>query len=88
MDGVTGAIIEQVAVQAPAQRSERAERRPLRRRPGPDGRLLADPRSGGATLSLADLRPDEVYLNTKAGRELRVEAGDRVVVYAGATRFR
>ena len=39
--------------------------------------------SAGATLSLADLRPREVYLNAKAGRELRVEAGDPIVIYAG-----
>ena len=41
VDGVTGAIVEQVAVQAPAHAPERAERRPLRRRPGTDGGLLA-----------------------------------------------
>ena len=40
--------------------------------------------SRGAALSLGDLRPREVYLNARAARDLRVEAGDRVVVYAGA----
>ena len=44
MDGVTGAIVEQVAVQAPGAAPERAERRRVRGRPRPYGRVLADPR--------------------------------------------
>jgi putative ABC transport system permease protein len=83
VDGITGAIVDQVAVQAPtAGQSE------------PSVVLFAgDPTrmdgfspirgSAGATLSLADLRPHEVYLNAKAGHELRVEAGDPIVIYAG-----
>jgi putative ABC transport system permease protein len=82
VDGITGAIIEQVAVQAPAQGQIE-----------PDVVLFAADairmegfspiRGSTGTLSLGDLREGEVYLNTKAGSELRVEAGDRVVVYAG-----
>jgi putative ABC transport system permease protein len=83
VDGVTGAIIEQVAVQAPAKgqnepsvvlfAGDPARMDGFSQIRGPDG----------SELSLADLRPLEVYLNHKAARELRVEAGDRVVVYAG-----
>jgi putative ABC transport system permease protein len=83
VDGITGAIVDQVAVQAPAAGQSE-----------PSVVLFAgDPTrmdgfspirgSAGATLSLADLRPYEVYLNAKAGRELRVEAGDPIVIYAG-----
>ena len=46
VDGVTGAIIEGVAVQAPVQR-QRAERHPLRRRRRAHGRVLADLRDRG-----------------------------------------
>jgi putative ABC transport system permease protein len=83
VDGVTGAIIEQVAVQAPAQgqnepsvvlfAGDPARMDGFSQIRGPDG----------SELSLADLRPAEVYLNHKAARELRVEAGDRLVIYAG-----
>jgi putative ABC transport system permease protein len=84
VDGVTGAIVEQVAVQAPAQRQNE-----------PSVVLFAaDPTrmtgfspirgSGGEELSLADLGAREVYLNVRAARDLRVEPGARVVVYAGS----
>jgi putative ABC transport system permease protein len=39
--------------------------------------------AGGEELALGDLRPGEIYLNEKAGKELRVAPGDRVVVFAG-----
>jgi len=83
VDGVTGAIIEQVAVQAPVQRQSEpsvvlfaadAQRMdgfsPIRG-------------SDGATVSLDDLRSGEVYLNRKAASKLRVGSGDRVLVYTG-----
>ncbi len=82
-DGVTGAIVEQVAVQAPVQRQSE-----------PSVVLFAaDPErmegfspivgSEGDSLSLADLAPGEIYLNRKAASELRADPGDRVVVFAG-----
>jgi putative ABC transport system permease protein len=82
VDGITGAIVEQVAVQAPAAR-----------RSEPSAVLFAaDPArmegfakivgSRGDELSLGDLAPDEIYLNRKAGEELAVQPGARVVVYA------
>ena len=39
--------------------------------------------SDGRTVSLADLRPGEVFLNRKAAHELRVAPGDEILVYAG-----
>jgi putative ABC transport system permease protein len=83
-DGVTGAIVDQVALQAPGTRQSE-----------PSVVLFAaDPTrmegfspivgSDGKHLSLADLRPGEVYLNTKAAKKLRVAAGDPIVVYAGS----
>jgi putative ABC transport system permease protein len=87
-DGVTGAVVDQVAVQARAQgRSE------------PSVVLFAaDPSrmdgfspivgSGGERLSLGDLGPDDVYLNRKAAEKLGVSQGDEVVVYAGGAQPR
>ena len=86
VDGVTPAIIEPVAVQAQA-----------RRRNEPDVTLFAaDPArmkgfgtitaQSGRTVSLADLRPGELYLNEEAGDELDAQRGDRVLVFAGAER--
>ena len=81
VDGVTGAIVDQVAVQAPRTRQSE-----------PTVVVFAADRmqgfspivgTGGARLSLADLRPGEVYLNRRAAKKLRVEAGDDVVVFAG-----
>jgi putative ABC transport system permease protein len=81
-DGVTGAIVDQVAVQAPSTRQ------------GEPSVVLfaADPArmdgfseiigSTGDGVSLGDLRAGEVYLNRKAASELRVEPGARVVVFA------
>ena len=82
VDGVTGAIVEQVALQAPEQRQRE-----------PSVTLFAaDPErmdgfspivgSQGSGISLGELGPGEVYLNENAAEELLVEAGDSVVVYA------
>jgi putative ABC transport system permease protein len=82
-DGVTPAIVETVAAQAPA-----------RRRNEPRVTLFAaDPASmdgfgeirgpGGEPVSLADLRPGEAYLDESAAEELGVGRDDRIVVLAG-----
>jgi putative ABC transport system permease protein len=86
--GVTGAIVEGVAVQAPAQgqsepsvvlfAADAARMDGFSPIVGTDGRQL----------SLDALRAGDVYLNRKAASELRVSAGDRVVVYAGDARLR
>ncbi|HEX5028405.1 MAG TPA: FtsX-like permease family protein [Gaiellaceae bacterium] len=82
VDGVTGAIVDLVAVQAPSTRQ------------GEPSVVLfaADPRrmngfsaitgSSGDALSLGDLGPREIYLNHKAASKLRIEPGARVVVFA------
>src|SRR5919106_1128381 len=83
VDGGNGAIIEQVAVQAPAQ----GQIEPTVVLFAADAARMdgfsSVRGSDGTELSLGDLRPREVYLNEKAGSELGVEAGDEVLVYAG-----
>lgn len=83
VDGVTGAIIEQVAIQAPASRQ--SEPTVVLFAADPQRITAFAPITGpdGATLSLASLQPGQLYLNEKAAKELRVAAGDEVVVYAG-----
>jgi putative ABC transport system permease protein len=84
-DGVTGVIVDQVAVQAPTER-----------RSEPSVVLwAADPArmdgfseivgSDGDTLSLADLADGGVYLNRRAASALGAEPGARVIVYAAGT---
>jgi putative ABC transport system permease protein len=85
-DGVTGAVVDQVAVQAPLQRQSEPSVVLFAADPGRMGGFSPIVGSGGDTLSLGDLRSGEVFLNRKAGKELRVAAGDPVVVYAGNAR--
>jgi putative ABC transport system permease protein len=88
VDGVTGVIVEQVAVQAPKQRQN--EPSVVLFAPDPqrmDGfSPLVGP--GGEELALDALGAGEIYLNRKAAKELRVDAGDSVVVYAGGAEGR
>ena len=83
VDGITGAIIEQVAVQAPAQGQNEPS---VVLFAGDPARMdgFSPLRGSEGEVSLADLGPSEVYLTARAARELRVEAGDRVLVHAGA----
>jgi putative ABC transport system permease protein len=80
--GVTPVIVEDVAVQDVAARQNEprvtlfgGDARTL----GPFGAIRARDR----TVSLADLRPGEVYLNTDAADALHAHAGDTVRVLAG-----
>jgi putative ABC transport system permease protein len=82
VDGVTPAIIEPVAVQDPARR-QNEPRVTL---------FAADPArmrgfgtivGGRGAVSLADLRPGELYLNRHAAEQLHARAGDKVLVFAG-----
>ena len=82
-DGVTGAIVEQVAVQAPATRQSEPSVVLFAADPARMDGFSPIRASDGSTVSLADLRPGEVYLNRKAAHELRVEPGGRILVYAG-----
>jgi putative ABC transport system permease protein len=86
VDGVTGAIVEGVAVQAPEQRQSEPSvvlfAADAQRMAGFSPIIGSD----GKKLSLDALRKGEVFLNRKAADELRVSAGDRVLVYAGDAR--
>ena len=86
VDGLTTAIIEQTAVQAPDQR--RTEPRVTLFAADPermDGFGAIEGTEGEVTL--ADLRRGEVYLNESAADELAVDRGDRVLVYADGAAF-
>jgi len=85
VDGVTGAIIDQVALQAPVQRQSEPSVVLFAADPGRMDGFSPIVGADGAKLSLGDLRPGEIYLNRKAAKELRVAAGDRVLVFAGGT---
>ncbi len=81
-DGVTGAIVDQVAVQAPTVRQSEPSVVLFAADPAHMDGFSAIVGSNGDDLSLADLARGEVYLNRKAASELRVEPGAKVVVYA------
>ena len=83
VDGVTGAIVMQVAMQAPAAR----QTEPSVTLFAPDpGRMagFSEIRSDatGDALSLRSIRPGEVYLNARAADRLHVSRGDTVTVFA------
>ena len=84
VDGVTGAVVEPVAVLAPAQRQNEPSVVLFAADPSRMDGFSPIRAVGGGTVSLGELGAREVYLNAKAARELRVERGDRVVVYAAA----
>ena len=83
-DGVAGGIRKDVAVQAPVQR----QTEPSVSLFAPDATRMqgfapiTDVEGGEVTL--ADLRPGELYLNEKAADELHVRAGDPLLVYVEA----
>jgi len=82
-DGVTGAIVDQVALQAPGTRQSEPSVVLFAADPARMDGFSPIVGSTGQKLSLGELRPDEIYLNTKAAKKLRISAGDKVVVYAG-----
>jgi putative ABC transport system permease protein len=84
VDGVTGAIVDQVAVQAPSTRQGEPSVVLFAADPA---RMKGFSEIAGTSgeVTLADLAPGEVYLNRKAASELRIEPGAEVVVFvAGA----
>jgi putative ABC transport system permease protein len=84
VDGVTGAIVEQVAVQAPVQRQSEPSVVLFAADPARmDGFSTIAGESG--TVTLGDLERGEVYLNRKAASELGVGAGGKLLVYAGGS---
>ena len=69
-DGVTGAIIEEVAPGA-GDPADRADGHPLCPRSGPHEGLCPDSRRRRRNVSLNDLGPREIYLNDRAARPAR-----------------
>ena len=87
VDGVTPAIIEPVAIQNPAQKTNEPRVTLFASDPARMSGFgeIQDVRDGGA-LSLDDLHAGEVFLNEKAADELLASAGDEVTVFIGQTR--
>src|SRR3990170_3270473 len=83
VDGVTGAIVEQVAVQAPVQRQSEPSVVLFAADPARMEGFSPIVGADGTNLSLGDLGPGEVYQNRRAAKELRVGAGDRALAFAG-----
>jgi putative ABC transport system permease protein len=84
VDGITGAIVERVAVQAPAQGQSEPSVVVFAADPARMDGFSPIRGSGGEELSLADLGAREIYLNARGARDLRVDPGARVVLYAGS----
>ena len=77
VDGVTGAIVEEVAVQAPATAADRADGHPLRDRSVAHGGLRPDSRRRRREVVARRPWPGEIYLNDRSRRaSSRAESGD------------
>jgi putative ABC transport system permease protein len=85
VDGIAPVIVEGVAVRDVASRQSE----PRVTLFASDARRLAgfgEITSDGQTVSLSDLRADEVYLNSEAAGDLGARAGDTVRILAGSSR--
>jgi putative ABC transport system permease protein len=82
-DGVTPAIAEDVAVQDPARRQNEPRVTLFAADPARMRGFGTIQGSGGA-VTLAQLRPGEIYLNAHAADELNARRGDRVLLFAGS----
>ena len=85
-DGVTGAIIEEVALQAPATRQTEPTVILFAPDPARMKGFAAIRDVDGGNVSLSDLGPREIYLNDRAASDLRAESGDPVMIFVGETR--
>ncbi|MBD0328824.1 MAG: ABC transporter permease [Thermoleophilia bacterium] len=83
VDAVAPAIIETVAVQDVTTRQNEPRVTLFASDPAAL-RAFSPMRSGGGEVSLADLRPGELFLNEDAAEELGARPGHRVRVLAGA----
>ncbi|HEU4971951.1 MAG TPA: FtsX-like permease family protein, partial [Gaiellaceae bacterium] len=81
-DGVTGAIVDQVAVRAPSTRQGEPSVVIFAADPDRMGGFSEITGSAGDSVSLGDLESNEVYLNRKAASELRIRPGAPVIVFA------
>jgi putative ABC transport system permease protein len=82
--GVTPAISEQVAVQAPAQRQTEPNVTLFAADPARLHAFAPIERVSGGTVSLSGLRTGEVYVSEEAADDLGVSAGDVVRVFVQA----
>ena len=82
-DGVTPAIIEPVALQAPARRQNEPRVTLFAADPARMAGFGTIAQTDGESVALGDLRPGETYLNEHAADALDARAGDRVLVFAG-----
>src|SRR5689334_11013392 len=83
-DGVTGAILEDVALQSPLQRQTEPSVTLFAPDPARMTGFAPIRSTGGGTVTLDELGTGEAYLNKKAADALKVRAGDPVLVYLGA----
>jgi putative ABC transport system permease protein len=83
IDGLAPAIVEPVAVQDVTARQNEPRVTLFASDPRELSGFGAIRGEGGDTVSLADLRPGELYLNRKAAEELKARPGDAVRVFAG-----
>jgi putative ABC transport system permease protein len=81
--GVAPVIVEDVAIQDVSSR-QNEPRVTLFASDAAELRGFGDIRAGSKAVSLADLRPGEVYLNAKGADELDAKAGDTLRIFAGA----
>jgi putative ABC transport system permease protein len=82
VDGVIGAIIDQVAVRAPSTRQGEPSVALFAADPARMDGFSGITGTSGDTVSLGDLAPGEIYLNRKAASELGIDPGAEVVVFA------
>jgi putative ABC transport system permease protein len=82
-DGVTPAIVELVALQAPDSRQNEPRVTLFAADPGRMEGFAPIEAVGGGRVELGDLEPGELYLNEDAATELAVRKGDTVLVFAG-----
>jgi len=82
-DGVTPAIVELVALQAPESRQNEPRVTLFAADPARMQGFAPIEAAGGGQVSLGDLEDGELYLNEDAADELAAGKGDTVLVYAG-----
>jgi putative ABC transport system permease protein len=87
-DGVAPAIIEPVAVQDTTTRQNEPRATVFATDPERMKGFGEIKDVQGGTLSLADLGPNEIYINEKAADELNASVGDEVQVFAASTTAR
>ena len=83
-DGVAGGIRKDVAVQAPVQRQTEPSVSLFAPDPARMEGFAPIRNVEGGEVTLADLRPGELYLNEKAADRMHVRAQDPLLVYVGA----